>query len=104
MSTHENIYDFKDEVVPVVKDKYDVGTFSFVSVYSVLLFSFLMFNNVWLIATTVNVEMHEDLINVLNNVSAILIVIMVNQMYKFQESWTDDIGQVRRACSRLNYE
>jgi 1-acyl-sn-glycerol-3-phosphate acyltransferase len=66
-----------------VKDKYDVGTFSFLSIYSVLLFIFHMFSSVWLIETTVNVKMHKDLINVLNHVSAVLIVVMVSHMYKF---------------------
>ena len=51
VSLHENIYDSKVELVPVVKDKYDVGTFSFASAYSVLLFGFLLFNSVWLVAT-----------------------------------------------------
>ena len=83
VSLHENISNSKNEVVQVVKDKYDVGTFSFASVYSILLFSFLMFNSVWLIATIVNVEMNENLINVLNNVSIVLILVVVSQMYKF---------------------
>ena len=95
VSLHENISDSKDEFVPVVKDKYDVGTFSLTSIYSVLLFNVLLFNSVWLIATTVNVEMHENLINVLNNVSTILIVVMVSQMCKFLVSMIDDMGQVR---------
>ena len=69
VSLHENISNSKHEVVPVVKDKYNVGTFSFASIYSIVLFNFLLFNSVWLIATTMNVEMHENLINVLNNVS-----------------------------------
>ena len=83
VSLHQNILDSKHEVVPIVKNKYDVGTFSFASVYSILLFSFLLFNSIWLIATTMNVEMHEILINVLNNVSVVFIVIMVSQMYTF---------------------
>ena len=66
-----------------MKDKYDVGIFSFASIYSVLLFSVLLFSSVWLIATIVNVEMHENLINVLNNVCAVLIVVMMSQMYRF---------------------
>ena len=83
VSLHENISNSKHEVVPVVKDKYDVGTFSFASVYSILIFNFLLFNSVWLIATTMIMEMHENLINVLNNVSVVLILVVVSQMYKF---------------------
>lgn len=83
VSLHENIFDSKDEVVPLVKYKYEVGTFFFASIYSILLFIFLLFSSIWLIATTVNVVMHENLINVLNNVSVVLIIVMVSQMYRF---------------------
>ena len=82
-SLHENIFDSKHEVALVVKYKYDLGKFSFASIYSILLFIFHMFNSVWLIATIVNVEINENLINVLNSVSAVLIVVMVSQMYRF---------------------
>ena len=56
------------------------------------------------VATIVNVEMHENLINVLNNVSVVFIIVMVSQMYIFQESRTNDMGQVRQGCSCLNSE
>jgi hypothetical protein len=95
VSLHENIYDSNEKVVPFVKDKYNVGTFSFVSTYLVLLFNFLLFNNVWLIATTMNVEMHENLIIVLNSVIAVFIVVKVSKMYRFQVSRTNDTGKVR---------
>ena len=95
VSLHENIYDSKDEVVLVVKDKYDGGTFSFSSVYLVLLFIFLVFSSVWLVAATMNAKVHENLINVLNDVSVVFIVVVMSQMYRFQAGWKNDTGQVR---------
>ena len=41
-------------IVHVWKEKHDVGTFFFTSLYLFLLFSFLLFNSVWLIAAIVN--------------------------------------------------
>ena len=55
----------------------------------------MLFNSVWLVEATMNVEMHENLINVLNDVNAVLIVVVISQMYMFQEIWTNDTGQVR---------
>ena len=65
MSFHENISDSKVESVLGLKYKYDVGTFSFAFAYSVLLFNFLLSSNLLLVVPTMNVEMHENLINVL---------------------------------------
>jgi len=82
-------------IVPVWKEKHDVGAFSFTSLYSVLLFSFLLFSSVWLIAATVNVDVIINGINVLSNVSAVMITVVMRQMYRFQEKWMKDTGQAR---------
>jgi hypothetical protein len=44
------------DVVPVKKGKYVDGSFSFTSVYSVLLFSLLLISGVWLATATMNGE------------------------------------------------
>ena len=88
--------------VPMIKQKHDMGTISFIC--SILIFIFLLINNVWLVSTILNVNLVENGINVLNNVNAMLIVIMISQMYRFQEEWTNDVGQVRQTCLHLNSE
>jgi hypothetical protein len=91
-------------IVPVWKEKHDVGAFSFTSLYSVLLFSFLLFSSIWLIAAAVNVDVIVNGINVLNNISAVVIILVMRQMYRFQENLMNDTGQVRQTCSCLNSE
>ena len=46
----------------------------------------------------------ENLIDVLNNVSAVLIVVLLSQMYRFQEEWIGDTGQVGRSCPHFMSE
>ena len=68
--------------VPMIKHKHDMRTISFIC--SILIFDFLMFNNIWLVLTILNEDLVEKWINVLNNVSAVLIVVMMSKMYMFQ--------------------
>ena len=78
---------------PMVKHKHDVGTIS--SICSMLIFNLLLINNIWLVPTMLNEDFVEKRINVLKNISAMLIVIMLIQMHGFQEEWIGDTGQVR---------
>ena len=71
-----------NEIVLVMKDKHDVGAFFFKFVYPVLLFIFLLFSNVWLVATIVNVDVFENMNNVLNNLNLVLIIVVVSQIYR----------------------
>jgi hypothetical protein len=48
-----------------------------------------------------NEDLIKNVINVLNNVSAMLIVVLLSQMYRFQEEWIGDTGQVRQTCPHL---
>ena len=99
VSLHHNAPIMVDSV-PMVKHKHDVGTIAFIC--SILIFIFLLISSVWLVSTILNVNLVENGINVLNNVNAMLIVIMISQMYRFQEEWTNDVGQVRQTCLHLN--
>ena len=101
VSLHHNEPIMVDSV-SMVKHNHDMGTISFIC--SILIFIFLLFNSIWLVLTILNEDLVEKGINILNNVSAVLIVIMMIQMYRFQEEWTDDMGQVRRTCHHLNSE
>ena len=73
--------------VSMVKNQHDMGTISFKC--SILIFNFLLINSLVL------TNLIEKGIDVLNNVSTLLIVVMPSQMYRFQEEWTNDTRQVR---------
>ena len=79
--------------VSMVKNQHDMGTISFKC--TILIFNFLLINNLWFVLTNLNENLIEKGINVLNNVNAMLIVVMLSHMYKFQEEWTSDTRQVR---------
>ena len=81
--------------VSMVKSQHGLGTISFTG--SMFIFNLLLINSMWLVLTMLN----EDVINVLNNVSAVLIVVLLSQMYRFQEEWIGDTGQVRQTCRHL---
>ena len=99
VSLHHNTHIMLNSV-PMVKHKHDMGTIYFIC--SILIFNFLLINSVLLVLTILNVNLVENGINVLNNVSVMLIVVMLSQMHRFQEEWTSDMGQVRRTCPHLN--
>ena len=87
----------------MVKYKHDMGTISFIC--SMLIFNLLLITSIWFVPIILNedfVEKGIKVINVLNNVSAVLIVVMIIHIYRFQEEWTNDMGQVRRTCPHLN--
>ena len=65
-------------LVLVMKDKLVDGTMSFKSIYSILLFKLLLLISVWLVAKIVNEDMFENVIKVLNDVSVVLIVVVVS--------------------------
>ena len=88
--------------VSMVKNQHDMGTISFKC--SILIFFFILINSLWLFSTNFIENFIENGINVLNNINAVLIVVMLSQMYMFQEEWTGNIGQVRRTCPHLNSE
>ena len=59
----------------VIKIQHDMGTISFKC--SMLIFSLLLINIIWFVPTILNEDFVEKGINVLNNVSALLIVFMM---------------------------
>ena len=79
VSLHHNTSIMVDSV-PMIKHKHDMGTISFIC--SILILRFLLINSIWLVPTILNVYLVEKGINVLNNVSAVLIVVMLSQMYR----------------------
>ena len=84
---------------PMKKHKHDTSTNSFT--YSMLIFSLLLISSIiWLVPTILNEDFVKKGVNVLNNICAVLMIIMLSQMYRFQE-WTSDTGQVRRTCPHL---
>ena len=74
----------------MVKSQHDMGTISFKC--SMLVFNLLLISSIWFVSTILNEDFVEKGINVLNNVSAMLIVVMLSQMYRFHEEWTNDMG------------
>ena len=76
--------------VPGVKDQYVIDLFSFIST---LLFSLMLVNVCWLVATTTNVDAYESdrIMFMINNVVAVFIV-LVSQVFRC----TDDTRQVGR--------
>ena len=77
--------------VPVVKDRYVVDLFSFISA---LLFSLMLVNVCWLVAMTTDVDAYgsDRIIFMINNVVAVFIV-LVSQVFRC----TDDTRQVGRS-------
>jgi hypothetical protein len=97
VSFHYNALVLVDSV-SMVKSHHGSGTISFTC--SMFIFSLLLISCMWLGPTMLN----EDVINVLNNVSAMLIVVLLSQMYRFQEEWIGDTEQVRQTCHHLCFE
>jgi hypothetical protein len=85
--------------VSMVKSQHGLGTISFTG--SMFIFNLLLINNMWLGPTMLNEDVTKNVINVLNNVSAVLIVVLLRKMYRFQEEWIGDTGQVRQTCPHL---
>ena len=86
------------KIVPVIKDRYVVDLFSFISA---LLFSLMLVNFCWLVATTIDVDAYgsDRIMFMINNVVAIFIV-FVSQVFKC----TDDTGQVGSPSPHLMSE
>ena len=97
VSLHHNTSTMVDNV-PMINPKHDTSTNSFT--YSMLIFILLLISSIWLIPTILNEDFVEKGVNVLNNICAVLIIVMLSHMYRFQE-WTSDIGQVRQTCPHL---
>ena len=76
--------------VPIVKDRYVVDLFSFIST---LLFSLMLVNVCWLVAMTTDVDAYgsDRIMFMINNVVAVFIV-LVRKVFRC----TDDTGQVGR--------
>ena len=76
--------------VPVVKNRYVVDLFFFISV---LLFNLMLVNVCWLVAMTVDVDAYgsDRIMFMINNIVAVFIV-LVSQVFKC----TNDTGQVGR--------
>jgi hypothetical protein len=88
--------------VSMVKRHHGSGTISFTC--SMFIFSLLLISSTWLGPTMLNEDVIKNVINVLNNVDTMLIVVLLSQMYRFQEEWIGDTGQVRQTCPHLFYE
>ena len=86
----------------MVKSQHGLGTISFTG--SMFIFNLLLLSSMWLVPTMLNEDVIKNVINVLNNVSAVLIVVLLSQMYRFQEEWIGDTGQVRQTCPHLFFE
>ena len=71
----------KNPKLDMVKHKHDMGIISFIC--SMVILSLLLINSIWFVPTILNKDFLEKGINVLNNVSAVLIVVMLSQMYRF---------------------
>ena len=100
---HEKEVSFHYNAPVLVDSNQDyMGAISFK--YSMLIFNLLLISSIWFVPTTLNEDFVGKGINVLNNVSAVLISIMLIQMYRFREEWVGDTGQVRRTCPHLNSE
>jgi hypothetical protein len=86
------------DVVLVKKGKYVDGSFSFASVYSILLFSLLLISGVCLVVATMNGGVCEfkGMVNLVNNVVSVFIIIVMSQVLVIQAEWMDDTRQVRR--------
>jgi hypothetical protein len=85
------------DVVPVKKGRYVDGSFSFASVYSVLLFSLLLISGIWLATATMNGRVCEfkGMVNLVNNVVSVFIMVVMSQVLVIQAGRMDDTGQVR---------
>jgi hypothetical protein len=92
------------DVVPIKKGKYVDCSFSFTSVYSILLFNLLLIKGTWLATTTMNGEACElkGMVNLFNNVVSILIMDVMIQVLVIQEGKVDDTGQVKRHFPHFN--
>ena len=67
--------------VSMVKIQHVMGTISFKC--SMLVFSLLLISNIWFVPIIWNGYFVEKGINVLNNISEVLIVVMMSQVYRF---------------------
>ena len=66
--------------VSMVKIQHDMGTMSFKC--SILVFSLLLINSIWFTPAILNEDFVEKWINVLKNINAVLIVVMMIQVYR----------------------
>ena len=80
VSFHYNAHILVDSV-PMVKHKHYMGRISFI--YSILILNLLLITSIWFVPTILNEDFVEKGINVLNYVSALLIVVMLIQKYRF---------------------
>jgi hypothetical protein len=85
--------------ISTVKSQHSSSTISFTC--SMFIFSLLLISGMRLGPTMLNEDVIKNVVNVLNNVSAVLIVVLLRQMYRFQEEWIGDTGQVRQTCPHL---
>jgi hypothetical protein len=85
------------DVILIQKRKYVDGSFSFASVYSLLLFNLLLISGVWLATTIMNggVCEFEGMVNLVNNVVSVFIMVVMIQVLIIQAGWMDDTEQVR---------
>ena len=85
------------DVVPVKKERYVDGLFSFTYVYSVFLITLLLISGIWLATGTMNGVVCEfkGMFNLVNNVVSFFIMVVMSQVLIIQEGNLDDTGQVR---------
>jgi hypothetical protein len=91
------------DVVHVKKGRYVDGSFSFTSVYSVLFFSLLLINGLWLAIATMNDKVYEfkGIVNLINIVVSVFIMVVMSQVLVIQVGRMNDNGQVRQKHSPL---
>ena len=71
---------------------------SFSFAYSVLLFSLLLFNGVWMLNATKNVDdcAINEMITLINNVISVFMFVVISQVIIVPTERMDDTGQVGR--------
>jgi hypothetical protein len=79
------------DVVSVKKGKYVDGSFSFTSIYSILLFILSLVNGVCLLVATINGRVFEfkGLVNLVRNIVSVFIMVVMSQVLVIQEGMMD---------------
>jgi hypothetical protein len=80
------------DVVPVKKGIYIDNSFSFASIYSVLFFSLLLINELWLATITMNVKVCEfkGMVKLVRNIVSFFIMVVMSQVLVIQAEKLDD--------------
>jgi hypothetical protein len=83
--------------VPVNKGRYVDGSFSFASIYSILLFILLLISGLWLASATMNGRVFgfKGTVNLVSGVVSVFIMVVKSQKLVIQARKSDDTRQMR---------